>query len=57
MIIGHVTIIAESLTKFCGLMLFLQRKRAIFLYNKQNNILMLGNRKFISRVDKDISFA
>ncbi len=48
MVISNVTIIADSALcfkcyvggNFCG-------NRAIFLYNKQNNILMPGNMKFI----------
>ena len=34
---------------FCGMMWL------VFLYNKQNNAWMLGNMKFISRVEQDIS--
>ena len=35
--------------------LFLWDNSAIFLYNKQNNTRVLGNMKFISRVEQDIS--
>ena len=31
--------------------LFLWGNKAIFLYNEQNNTWMLGNMKFISRVE------
>jgi hypothetical protein len=52
MIISHVKIIAFQLSLFC-------KKLSLFkdcpLYNKQKNIWVLGNTRFISRVEHDIS--
>jgi N-acetylneuraminic acid mutarotase len=52
MIISHVKIIAFQLSLFCKNYRF---SKDCPLYNKQKNTWVVGNTRFISRVEHDIS--
>ena len=55
MIISHVKIIAfQTITNHSSWTFYIRGKHVV-LYNKQRNTWVLGNTRFISRVEHDIS--
>ena len=54
-IISHVSIIMKRIRIYCSI--FVGQYAVNLFYDKQKNTWMLGNMKFISRVEQDISFA